>query len=121
VLKIAPGPERVRSQRIRDHLHRLVIDGRKWPVSRRQGIGIVIRMVTMPVTPEMGADWKWDTPEGAEAYRQRNLWLERVCRALLEDWQDDDPDDPTIPRLRSDLDRWAASLTPAVDHAQEHR
>jgi tetratricopeptide (TPR) repeat protein len=105
VLKLTPDDEGERIRRLRANLHRLVVDGRAWPETRRQFIGAFINMAMSPLTPPLEAEWKLDSPAGAEGYRQRKVWLEHVSRNVLDDWRDDDPADQAVSRLQAELDK----------------
>ncbi len=111
LLKLDPEPKKseVRIRRVRDNLHRMVADGRRWPVARRECMTLFTMMLTSSLTPELAADWKLDRPEGVAAFQKRNRDLTRLGRTLLEDWVDDEPKSRAARKLLTDLNAWEAA------------
>ena len=55
------------------------------------------------------ADWNLIDPAGRETFRKRMHDLASLGRALLDDWEIDEPNDPNIRRLRESLEKWLTS------------
>ena len=107
LLKLNPGDEDKRFQRVWDNLHRLMAEGRPWPAFRRQLIALFLDMLISSAPAEMEADWKADTPAGAEALRRRNARLEQIALALLADWENEEPTNASISVWRRGVHTWA--------------
>ncbi len=91
MVKITPKPDPVYLARIRDHLHDLITGGRRWPKDREQGLDLLFRMITAPVTRAQARDWAIDKPEGWLAFQKRREQLYGYGRSLVEDWLEEEP------------------------------
>ncbi len=65
LLKITPGADPRHAARIRDHLHAMIADGRRWPEDRREGLNALLMMIVADLTQDQARDWNLATPEGA--------------------------------------------------------
>jgi hypothetical protein len=108
LLKITRVPAPEHRERIRDELHRLIVDGRRWPGERQNGLNILLTLLTVSLTREQARDWVLDRPEGARAFMDRRGQLFRFGRTLVEDWLEDQPDNKLalgwIERLKKDAE-----------------
>ena len=82
--------------RIRDHLHAMIADGRRWPEDRREGLNALLMMIVADLTQDQARDWNLATPEGGEPWRQGRKQLHRYGRNLVEDWLEDQPGDAEV-------------------------
>jgi hypothetical protein len=109
LLKLAsrPGPEPLR--RLRENLHLLVDDGRRWAKVRPQILRSIVQTTTAPLRPAEAGDWRLNEPAGKEAFRKRRNDLAALILGFLDDWAIDEPDNPEIRRAREEVTKWAAS------------
>jgi Protein kinase domain len=103
ILKLVRRPDPVHLRRFRESLHLLVSEGHDWEKLRQRLIGLVIQMLTAPLTRQQCIDWGMDTPAGGKAFADRRRNLVALGGALLDDWALDEPNNPVLAQLRKDL------------------
>ncbi|HTU21906.1 MAG TPA: protein kinase [Gemmataceae bacterium] len=109
LLKLIRQPDPAHLRRVRESLHLLIAEGEKWGKLRQPLLGFIIQMTTVPLTPAQCADWSLTDPTGKGAFHKRMNDLAALSRALLDDWEIDEPKNPEIGRLREKLAKWASS------------
>jgi tetratricopeptide (TPR) repeat protein/tRNA A-37 threonylcarbamoyl transferase component Bud32 len=109
ILHLVAEPDPIHFRRLRDSLHPLVADGAQWPQARRVLLEQLSALIAIPLLREQCGDWKLDTPAGQAAFKTRMQEMAAQGRALLNDWEIDQPNSAPIAQLRTNLENWAAS------------
>ena len=102
-----------RYERLRNNIHRLVVDGRKHPAQRSEGLPMVLGILTVPMVDAELSDWGIDVGAGRSAYRERCDMLYRFGRDLIDDWRADLPDNQAVQDWYAKLDAWPEPKEPA--------
>jgi serine/threonine protein kinase len=109
ILKLVRQPKPIHFKRLYQTLPPLVDAGSELKKLRQEGIGFVLQMITAPLTRAQCVQWELGTPAGKSAFEKRNKELAAFGQQILSNWERDEPDNKSIPRLREDLAKWAAS------------
>lgn len=89
-------------------LNRMKTLGRKVPLMRQMVCGELIRAMTMDIEQETEKRvWRLDSPEGRTRLADRKNRLARTVISLLDDWEEDERDNPYPPYLRAKIGAWA--------------
>jgi hypothetical protein len=118
LLLTASPPAEGQIDRLRDNIHRLVVEGRSWPAARRRGLEALLELLMAAPEGKMGQEWRLDEKEGAVRFRARKEVLRDLGLQLLSGWQQDEPRAARPALLRGRLELWAENYHAALQAAR---